>query len=326
MRRYLHTFLRYWPVVLLPVLILPAATYLMLGRTPRTYIAMTSVYANSSSEQSYIYYDQYSSPAQNLASDMSQLVQLSSFDERVVRQALQAGNKTYAMLLPDVSAIQATPIGTSVVSVSLTSPDPSLARAVIKAFLLQASQETLKLNQKQNSTSLSQLNQAVHTDALQFRAASDSLRSYMSAHGIAPGDLLTSQQADPTLANLNQQVINDLQQLQRDKSQLSSTQLQQQNLQNSGVLSFFQNVDPIVAYPQSNKKTEIKNVAIALLLGLLLGGAFLVTKTAMDAGIRFGEEVPELLGLPILVEIPYSEADSKSARRKRTGRPTVEVA
>jgi capsular polysaccharide biosynthesis protein len=70
----------------------------------------------------------------------------------------------------------------------------------------------------------------------------------------------------------------------------------------------------------SSKKKETMNLAIALLIGLLLGGGLVVVKTALDPTVRYADEVPALLDLPVLAVVPYSRALAR--QNKKTPRAT----
>lgn len=306
MKRYLETFLRYWFLISLPVVVLPVTVFALFGHGARMYAVTTNVYANPTSVQAYIYQDQYSTPAQNVANHLSQLVQLSSFDQEVVNRARPPKGYSREASLAQVASVRATPAGSNVVNISYLSSDPSFGTRVVKSFLAVASQETLAFDRKQNVKNVAALASALRAAGAQLKTASNNLKSYTTSHGIAPTDLVSASQADPTLGTLFQQVQNDQTQYQSAREQLTAAGVQQETYKSAAILDIFQNVDPVTVYPQSYRKTEIKNVAIALLLGLLLGGAFLVLKTAMDRSLRSADEVPQLLGLPVLVNIPYA--------------------
>jgi uncharacterized protein involved in exopolysaccharide biosynthesis len=323
MRRYFDTFLRYWIVVLIPIVVLPVAAFLLFGHTARTYVITTRVNADPTTLSNYAYEEPYASPAQSLADYMtSNLMGSLSFDQRVLRRVLTTSAATHMKVLPDPAAIEAVPDGYEPVALSYASTDPVLGKRLIQAFLQQASLKTRHLNLKQTSKGLSELQATVRTDISQFDVANGQFQAYVKAHGIAPSDINSLLPYDPTLGNLYSQVQNRQTTLQKDRAALETEQSQRQSLKSTPVLDIFQNTDPIVAFPQSTRKTEIKNLAIALLLGLLLGGGFLVLKTAFDRSVRFSNEVPELIGLPILANIPYSEAQPERGH-SRTNKPAV---
>lgn len=70
--------------------------------------------------------------------------------------------------------------------------------------------------------------------------------------------------------------------------------------------------EPNGAPSASSKKQLVLDLGIALLVGAILGIGFLAVKTALDGSVRYSEEVPDLLGLPVLGIIPMNQTLVKS--------------
>jgi capsular polysaccharide biosynthesis protein len=66
--------------------------------------------------------------------------------------------------------------------------------------------------------------------------------------------------------------------------------------------------EPNGAPSVSSKKQMVLDFGIALLVGAILGIGFLAVKTALDGSVRYSDEVPDLLGLPVLGIIPMNQA------------------
>ena len=63
---------------------------------------------------------------------------------------------------------------------------------------------------------------------------------------------------------------------------------------------------PSVPSNSFSKRSLLHGLGIAIFAGLLLAGGFVVLRTALDQSVRYADEVPELLGLPVLGVVPYS--------------------
>lgn len=322
MKRYVHTFRRFWLVALLPIIVLPLAAYKTLGSSARTYSVSTNIWADQGAVSRLIYTDPYSPPAVNLANYLTELLASSSFDLDVARHtpvfwsAIKTSPQARGIASTTLQgAIQALPVGSNLVTISYTSPDPKLGAQVLPAFLAAASQQTQAFN-------LTQTNKAVSADEYQLRTTRAKLKqdsatfsAYLSQHGIAATDVVSASQSDPTLATLYQQVQNDQTAFQTAQEQLGAALTQHQSFGNHAILNTFQMIDPPATVPLSNKKQKITDLGVALLVGLIIGGGFIVLKTAMDRSLRFADEVPDLLGLPLLATIPSDSGVLQSERR-----------
>jgi capsular polysaccharide biosynthesis protein len=71
---------------------------------------------------------------------------------------------------------------------------------------------------------------------------------------------------------------------------------------------------PSPASSTSSKKKLLLNLGIVFAVGVLLGGTFVVARTALDRSVRYGDEVPKLLGLPVLGIVPYTRTLNNGER------------
>ena len=71
---------------------------------------------------------------------------------------------------------------------------------------------------------------------------------------------------------------------------------------------------PSPAASSTSKKTLLLDFGVIFAVALLLSGAFIVVRTALDRSVRYPDEVPELLGLPVLGIVPYSRDLSKQEK------------
>jgi uncharacterized protein involved in exopolysaccharide biosynthesis len=326
MRRYTDTFVRYWLIALIPVIVLPLADYALIRHTPKTVLASAKVWVDTSVAGTAASYNQWLSPAQNEVNTLNQLLQISSFDWTVAH-----GSPVYTHMLlrgPDPSAVvvadlqknmQITADGDNLLVVSYTSNNWQLGPQVVQSFLEAALNQTQLLNQQQAKTSIayygSQLDSAQHDLAQAAKRLSD----YVRANDIQPSEMATRQNSDPTFVSLFQQVQADQQNVSNLQQKIAT--LRGQSTATSAVgPSGLRIVDAPNVTIVSSKKKETMNLAIALLIGLLLGGGLVVVKTALDPTVRYADEVPALLDLPVLAVVPYSRALAR--QNKKTPRAT----
>ncbi len=329
MRRYLYTFLRYWYIALIPVVVLPLAVY-HFDKETRTQTAYASQYirANQSVLGALTIYNSGQTPAQNEAAIIDQLVRDPSFDQLVA-----SSTPTYAQALarrgsagPDAavtdlsSNVQVSAPGYNLVSVSYGSDtgDQRVAQAVLGAVLVQADQQTVQQQQglygDQQTTLRKQFNGVKQHMARDDKALLKYLRQ--KHYGLTPDAIAQHTLFDPTLNGLYQQV-------QIDQGSINSIAGSIRDIQNKSdalglalpggtttTFSFgFQTYPGVVHGP--NKK--LISLLVALALGLLLGGGFVLLRTALDRSLRFVDDVPQLLELPVLGVVPH-------ARQRANGR------
>lgn len=322
MIRYADTFFRYWLIAIMPIIVLPLAAYATLVRhAPETVVASVNLWVQQNAAGSMTSYNQWNTPAQNESAILDQLRQTTGFD-----RAVAAGSPIYRSTLAKMPAYQRDDAVVSdmlknlqitsqanwpiLINVSYTSKDWQLAQQVILSFINVARSRVQDMNQQQVTQNLQyyrgQLQNAVQSQARSAKALSD----YLTKYGIDPSEVSARLDYDPTLATLYKQNQSDQQNVIDVQTQIAK--LQEQTVSSSDqAQSPFEVLDSPTIIGISSKKTQIMNLAIALILGLLLGGGFIVFKTAMDRSLRYAAEVPGLLELPVLAVIPYESGLAK---------------
>jgi hypothetical protein len=312
MRRYAETFFRYWLIIILPVIVLPAATYAMVRHTPKTVVATANILVAQSLAGPSGDWSQYQTAAQNEAADLNQLLQSPSFDLAVARtspiyaQALSSGRTSPDSVVTDLSTnVQIVPKGPSMLGVSYSSKYGDVAVQVVNSLLGTARDQAQTLSRLQIASAITYYGYQLQNARQQLSQSTQKLRAYMSVHGVTVDQLNPDMAADPTLATLYRQNQAD-QAAVADAQQKITTYRTQSTLPANLVAGSFTVVDQPRITVVSSKKTQIMQLAIALVVGLLLAGIFLVAKTALDRSLRYVDEVEELLGLPVLSVVPYS--------------------
>lgn len=330
MKRYAETFFRYWLIALAPIVVLSLVGYAAIRSTPKTAQATAKLWIDPSASNLGASYNQYQTLAQNEQDVLTQLLQISSFDWAVAR-----GSTLYMQMLSKYASpgdhltadlqrnVQFTPAGNNLLYVSYTYANKNLQLGVqvVQSVLSAALNQTQLLNQQQTASSISYYKQQLQLAQQQMRQSAQALARYMAAHGIASTELNAQMPVDPTLAGLYQQVQAD---------QTSASGIQQRiaalQLQNTGSSAAIQSgvriADPPSIIIVSSKKKELMNLAIYVVIGLLLGGGFVVVKTLLDRSLRYADEIPELLGLRVLAVLPYNpDSSAFAAQRGKVDRP-----
>jgi len=327
MRRYLDTFLRYWYIALLPVIVLPLAVY-RLDKETRTQTANASQYIRASQSVlgSLTIYNSGQTPAQNEAAIIDQFVHDPSFDQIIASttpayaQALARRGSAGPDAVTDLSSnVQASALGYNLVSVSYSSDtgDPRVAQAVLGAVLAQADQQTVQqqagLYNEQQATLNKQQTGAQKRMSLDDKALLVYLRR--KPFGFTPDAIAQHAFYDSTLTALYQQVQIDQGSINSIQGSIRDTQGKLDALGPStpgGQSTFAFDVAPPGTIVHGVPKKLIA-LLVALALGLLLGGGFVVLRTALDRSLRFVDDVPQLLELPVLGVVPH-------ARQRPNGR------
>lgn len=315
MKRYGDTFFRYWFIVLIPIIVLPLAEYAMVKTTPRTYMATANILVRPSiAATAAAASGSWSTPAQSEMANLTQWLQSASFDLSVAdgsplytRRLARVSNPRDRVFNDLIANVQIAAKGTSLLNISYTSKDAQLALEVVRS-LLQAERDKMQALTQQSAA------EGIKYYTFQLHAAQDKeiqsarqLADYMARHGVAADQLTTASADDLTLAALYQQN-------QSDRTQVTSAQQRVTGYQMQGSAAgsvddgTYTVVDPPALIVVSAGKKQQLNLIIALLVGLLLGGAFMVIKTALDPSLRFADEVPTLLDLPVLGVVPYNRA------------------
>lgn len=318
MTRFVETFFRHWVAALVPLLLVPlAAVYTLFSSQASAQIA-ANVWVNNASDKQLSYADPNVPPAQNTQAALTQLLQSQSFDLHVARQSSLYW-KTVAKYPAPAHLVQADfqknvvvgQSGPDLVTIVYTSKDPRVGVQVVQNILKNAPNEILKLNQKQVSNDAPAYKNQLNFAQLQLGQAATSLHRYMQAHNIKASDVTVQSLTDPRFATLYQTMQSAETNVQLAQEQLSSVTAERT------VQGAFQVIDaPSATVIPVAKKKVLTNVVIALAIALLLGGVFVVTRTALDHTLRSAYEVPDLIGLPVLAVLPYSAALAGPTRRR----------
>ncbi|MGH2389192.1 MAG: hypothetical protein ACRDIE_13390 [Chloroflexota bacterium] len=214
--------------------------------------------------------------------------------------------------------VQVVAQGDNLVSISYSSKNPTLAMQVVQGVLTKATANMQVSNSRVGAVNKAYYEAQLYNAEANERNSAQQLATYMQQHGITDAklqDLLTS---DLTLATLYDQDKSDQQTVASLRQQVQAT-VAQNSLPATLVdqNGYFVADQPTVAYVSASKKKELMDVGIALVLGLLLSGAFLVVMTAADRTFRRPVDVPFLLDLPVLAVVPYSSALKRAGRQKQ---------
>lgn len=323
MRRYVDTFLRFWPIVVLPIVILPAVVFDMSRSTPHTWYASMNVWVDDNSVKQLTYSNQYNSPAQNVASYLGQLLQIRSFDVDVAKHSPLYWRTLQVTGYPEVYAVadlphntQIAPVGDTLLAIQYANTNPTVGVQVVRELVSRADHLTQFLNRQAASTSLATLESQLGDARRRANDAVKRFNDYLAAHQISRNDVLAQQEYDPTLAALNQQWQSAQADVLNFSAQIDKLRLQQRQAGSPTATSIFRTFDAPAVSRASSRKKLVFDLVIALAVGLLLGGGFIVVKTALDRSIRYADEVRALVGLPVLATLPYSSLLASQQRHR----------
>jgi uncharacterized protein involved in exopolysaccharide biosynthesis len=313
MKRYAETFFRYWPIVLLPIIALTFIGYTVIRGTPKTLATTAKLWVDPSVASLAAGYNQWLTPAQNEIDTLNQLKQLSTFDWAVARSSaiymhnLSKVSNPGDHVVSDLSnSVQFTPGGDNIVLVTYNSKDwrlgPQVVQGVIHAALNQAPMLT-----QETAVSLSYYQAQLRAEQKQLAQSTQLLSRYMAAHGYAPADMTALVAVNPTLASLYNQAQSDQTNYSTTRQKVTALQSQIESGA-AGQQAGFSEVDSPVTVNVSSKKKELLNLAIYMIVGIVLGGGFLVTKTLLDRTLRYADDVANQIGLPVLTVLPYEPA------------------
>ncbi len=303
MKRFVDTFYRYWYVALLPVIVLPLLTY-QFSRTTSTGTASAgaNIYVTQSSASLLDGYNAGQTPAQNLANVLAELLRTASFNLDVA-----ADSPLLAQAHPDASVVttlatnlQVSPVGPNLVYLSYGGATAPETLQVMQSFLNTASRRVAALTTQQSASNTAALRQRLGSIERQWTSDDNKLKSYLTRHHIPRGAVADQAFFDTSLNLLYGQVLTDQSiagdiQKQLTLARQPATQAQ----------STFQVVDSPGASSTRGVNKKLLNTLIALALGLLLGGGFIVVRTALDRSLRYADDATALLGLPVLGVVPY---------------------
>lgn len=311
MKRYAETFFRYWLIALVPLILLPAAEYLVIKHSPKTVQSSANLWVNQGLGAADAT-NQFETAAQMEGDAINQLIQSPSFDLSVAQ-----ASPAYRLLLAKTSDPSGTvttdlsknvltdPVGPNLLKISYTADNWVLALQVVQNLINAVSNQTAVLSEQATKASINYYSSQLQSLKLNAATSARRLRDYMTEHNIRLADIVALMPTDSTLATYYQQS-------QADQSAVNNAQSQLSQLRTKLALppaesqqtNFRVQDSPSVAIVSSKKK-DIMNLAIALVLGLLVGGGFIVVKTLLDRSLRYADEVHQLLGLPILAVMPY---------------------
>ncbi len=323
MRRYAETFFRYWIVVLIPLVVLPAATYFSVRHTPNSYLVSANIQVDQDPPG---YTNQYISVAQNEADAIDEFLQSPSsiYGVLTTGNLLQRGRgvRDVSALVTDIARnTQVTPRGDHLVNVAYTNQNFGLGVQVVQALLAQVQSQQQQATSAQNQSSLYILNYQLAQAQKQATQSYKTLHDYMDQHGDTASDLTGPQITDPQLASLYQQSQLDIASVNDYRQQISKARAQTVLPPGTAQPGVFTVKDPPSGTIVSATKKKLTPIAIALAVALVLSGAFLVVKTALDHTLRYPDEVPAVLDLPLLAVVPY--AGAQGSRRGRSPQPAA---
>jgi capsular polysaccharide biosynthesis protein len=325
MRRYIDTFFRYWLIAVLPIIVIPTAAYMIVRHTPPKIMAVANVWVDQNPPG---YDNQFMTPAQNEASNFNEFVQSRSFDSDVIKgvpafQQMLAKGVSMDVLISNLTKNLLITAGgeagtaTHLINLSYTGASADEASGVLQSFLSTVHKQEVARTSSETQTSIYLLSYQLKTATQNLAQATQSYRDYLTRHGYQPSDIQNAQSSDPNVATLLQQVTVAQQTVTDDRQQLSKLKAQLNVPPSIAQQGSFTIKDmPSVLYT-SNTKTKLMDLAIAIVVALILGLGFVVVRTALDSSVRFVDEVPHLLGLPVLTVVPYDNTQTKRPTRKR---------
>lgn len=321
MRRYADTFFRNWIVAVVPLIVFPVVALIVVTGTPRKSIISANVWADEVSLKHLGYSNPYNTPAQNMAASVNQLLQSPSFDLRVAHQSprywrpLAGVPGRRGVVVQDLAKnAKAMDAGPNLVTISYTTTNADAGAQVVQAILNEVPAVVDQLNQAQTK-GVSYYTGQVKAAHTRLTASAAALGDYMKSNGIAPQNIASESLFDPKFASLYQAV-------QAAQTDVQSAEQQLAQMRAAARQTSFRIVDPpAFSSAPSRKKTAILDLGIALLAGLLIGGGFIVLRTTLDRSLRFADEVPDLVGLPVLAVLPYN----RPAAARPTAKATLAV-
>jgi len=313
MKRYLETLLRYWYLVLIPIILFPAGELALLRNASKTITASRTVYVALSVQSQLDSPNPYISPADNLSAAIAQLLQSQDFASGMTQKTphLAATEKaSSALAQADFVAHILLQSHGNYLTVSYTTRDrvgaDAAALEVVDAFLSNASQRIQLLHQGGASQSITTLKTQLRIALAQQARDEKVYGAYLQRAGLTEAQAQGLQQSDPTVGSLIQQVTSDAETVKNLHAQLTPVQ---QSVQ--GHAQLYSSIDrPTVTSDANSRTKQIVSLGIAAVLGIVLAALFVVLRTALDRTIRFPSEVARLLDLPVLTVVPFSRQPS----------------
>ncbi len=326
MRRYAEALFRYWPLLLLPIIVLPVGAFVLMRHAPKTVVVTADLWVTQNPAG---YNNQYSSQAGNESAYINEYLQSPSdigpiiggstaFAQLLRTSPAQAANVEQTLL----QNFSVNPKGQYLLNVSFTGQDEAIAQDAVNGLIA-----AVKTQQKTDTSSQAQAGIAAaqaQQDAAkrQLAQSQKALQGYMDQHGYQSSDLNNTSSLDlnTTLAGLKQQFQSDQTTYLTDVQTLNNLHTQAA-LPASQQQSTFYVKDQATPIITSSRKKILIAMLEALAVALFLSGGFVVLNTLLDRSLRYPDEVTQMLDLPVLAVVPYRAASRAGGRG-----PTVAVA
>jgi capsular polysaccharide biosynthesis protein len=277
-----------------------------------------SLWVNQDSVKQLSYADPQATPASNAATALTQLLQTAAFDMRIAQESplywstVRPKANLQATVVDDLSKkVKVVANGPDLIGVSFSSKYRQMGVQLLQSVLKEAPSEIARLNQLQAASTVAYYTKQKAAAQKRLDRLTQQLAAYLHAHNISPSQMAAQALFDPKFAQLYQGVQSAQEDVRNANQQLA------QVASAEGTGSSIQVIDPPneVISPVS-KKTLALYFAIGFLVGILLSGAFVVITTARDKSLRYADEVPDLLGVPVLATIPFSADLARKGRAR----------
>lgn len=331
MRRYAEVLFRYWPLLLLPLIVLPVGAFVLMRHAPKTVVVTADLWATQNPAG---YNNQYSSQAGNESAYINEYLQSPSdigpiiggsaaFAQLLRTSPAQAANAEQTLL----QSFSVYPKGQYLLNVAFTGQDEAFAQDAVNGLIaaVQTQQKTDTSSQAQTSIAAAQ----AQKDAAQRQLAQsrNALQDYMDQHGYQSNDLNNTSglELNTTFAGLKQQFQNDQTAYLTDEQTLSNLRTQAALPASQQQATFYvkDQATPIVT---SSRKKILIAMLEALAVALFLSGSFVVLNTLLDRSLRYPDEVTQALDLPVLAVVPYRAASRSGGRGLAVAAPRGRLA
>lgn len=342
MERYIETFFRFkWVFLFLLVLVPTLGVGYALDQQQKLYQAVGTVWTDKPAYlDTATTWNQYISPAQNQAGNVSEFLQSNTFALDVLKQTdLRSGLSSpltaQATLATFRKQVSVAAVGTHLLAISYSDTDPKVAQQVVQVVITTFNAEVLSTSNSQGSVTLAFYQQKLSDAKLKVANATAALGTYLNAHPELQ-QVTTNQNVSQLIASANFEAQHpelvkliqnqstaskDEQDLQTKVDQIQFTQ----SSQTVGTEQSFRIMDApaLPDKPISNRKKLALQIGIALLaaVGFVVGGVVLLT--ILDSTIRSANEAAQRLHLPVFAAVPLMRERRELVRRRRNRRRSV---
>jgi uncharacterized protein involved in exopolysaccharide biosynthesis len=331
--RYLETFFRNRWVISLPALVLLFSGAGLALRSPKTFEASATVWAETSAYlEVSLSRNPYASPASVQGSRFSELVDTDMFVHRIIENT-PMGKTASAAEKDQLSAaihkgMQIGASGEHTVRVRFSHADPKVALAVVQAAISEYNQVTSESADLQAADAIAFYQERVKTYQDQIIPRSKkAVEDYLATHPEVRRQSQEGGPSDPNLVLLQQQFANDRDQYDHFAQKLEEIQVRSAAVSKNQEAAF-RIMDPAEVSDANGGKLSKKTIIVfaGLGAGLSLGyvALFLLLATELDQTMRNPGDVRRRLQLPVLEVIPdYSVAGVRKMRKgdKQRARP-----